>query len=243
MRVLNRASNKTLIMAICIIAMLCITMFSTLAYLTDRDSVVNTFTVGKIDITVDETDVDRDGNKVPDQNGQPAPRVKENLYHLIPGKEYLKDPMMTVKAGSEESYVRMIMAVNNADKVQALINADDKNGSKGEVVDYKDLFAGWDDSKWTYKGYEVVDNTIYFEFRYFETVDGFKDGKAEDEALTPLFNKIKVPGYATAEQLANLGELKIIVHGHAIQSATFKTADEAWAAFENQYPDATTGGN
>ena len=244
MKVLNRASNKTLILAICIVGMMCITTFSTLAYLTDIDSVINTFTVGKIEITVDETDVDREGNPVVDQNDQPAPRVKENLYHLIPGKDYLKDPMMTVKAGSEESYLRMILAVNNADKVQAIIDADDKNGNKGAIVDYADLFAGWESDKWIYQdNYKIVDNTIYFEFRYFEKVDGFNNDEAADEALPPLFTSIKVPGYATAQQLEALGDLKIIVHGHAIQAETFKTADDAWAAFENQYPDATTGGN
>lgn len=248
--VLNRFSNKVLALLLCVAILLATSMFGTLSYLTDREGVVNTFTVGMVDINVDEAKVNSDGTLV-----EGADRVKENTYHLLPGQTYTKDPTMTVKAGSEKSYVRMIMTVDHADAVQAIIDADDSGNNA--VKDYADLFDGWVTDKWIYNGYiyDSTDKVIKFEFRYFEPVAGFDaDGNKIDIELEPLFTSINVPGYVTAEQLAALNtgsELKITVEGHAIQVVGFegqypdaadsaKAAENAaWAAFDAQYPKTT----
>lgn len=75
------------------------TYMGALAYLNDTDEAENTFTVGAVDITLDETDVDENGDK----DGED--RVKENEYKLMPGHEYTKDPMITVAEKSEDCYL------------------------------------------------------------------------------------------------------------------------------------------
>ena len=56
-------------------------MFGTLAYLTDTQTVTNTFTVGDVAIKLDEAVVDTDGNAV-----VPEQRTEEgNAYKIFPG--------------------------------------------------------------------------------------------------------------------------------------------------------------
>lgn len=92
--------RKSLILAACAIMLVCATIAGTLAYLTSTDTVTNTFTVGNVSITLDEAKVDVNGKAVTSE-----PRVKENKYKLLPGKEYDKDPTIHVQAGSEDCYV------------------------------------------------------------------------------------------------------------------------------------------
>jgi len=70
----------------------------TIAWLMDdAGPVTNTFTVGNIDIMLDETNVD---DKVTGMG-----RDTENTYKMIPGFTYEKDPMVTVKANSEDCWL------------------------------------------------------------------------------------------------------------------------------------------
>lgn len=94
--------RKTLILAACAIMLVCATIAGTLAYLTANDSVTNTFTVGNVNITLDEAKVDANGKEIV---GDEAKRVKANSYKLLPGNEYDKDPTIHVQAGSEDCYV------------------------------------------------------------------------------------------------------------------------------------------
>lgn len=73
----------------------------TIAWLTDvAGPVNNTFTVGNIDIELDETDID---NSDSDQNGDG--RDNANVYKMIPGFTYEKDPKVTVKENSEDCWL------------------------------------------------------------------------------------------------------------------------------------------
>ncbi len=56
-----RSTRKILLMLIAIAALVSATVFATVAYFTDEASVTNTFTIGKVQITLDETQVDTDG--------------------------------------------------------------------------------------------------------------------------------------------------------------------------------------
>lgn len=214
---------KSVILALCALTVVAATVLATLAYLTDKETVVNTFTVGNVDISLQETDVDGDG----DQSG--------NSYHIVPGKTYKKDPTVTVNAGSEESYVRMILTIHNSSAVKAII-ADSKNGLNG----YTDLFGGWNENAWLHYGSvdNAEDDTVSLEFRYYQTVDGYDaEGNESDEVLPALFDTLIIPGTLNGGELASLYEngFKIVVHGHAIQSATFENdEDGAWAAFDAQ---------
>ena len=83
--------NKILLLCLGAIVLVATSVLGTLAYLTSQDTVVNTFTVGQVDIKLDEAKVDENGEEI-----QGADRVKTNNYHLVPGMTYTKDPTMTV---------------------------------------------------------------------------------------------------------------------------------------------------
>lgn len=218
-------TKKAILLVVCMVAVATAAVFGTLAFLLDNDSVVNTFTVGDVQITVDESKVNPDGTLVPG-----ADRVQENEYHLLPGFSYVKDPTVTLKADSEDSYIRMIMTVHNAPAVQAMLDAHN-------LGDFSGLIGGWDQSVWLYEGYteDSTAKTISFEFRYKEVVTGTD----ADQALPPLFTELIVPGEATGEEMKAIydGGFKMEVFGHAIQADGFDDEDAAWAAFDAQVAD------
>ena len=91
---------KILAFVLCAVMLVVGSVFGTYAYLTSQTGeVTNTFTVGNVAITLDETDVDVYGVKDTDD------RVKENVYKLIPGHTYVKDPTVHVAAGSEAAWL------------------------------------------------------------------------------------------------------------------------------------------
>lgn len=82
-----KKTKKALLLSLCAVMLVTASVLGTMAYLTSTDEVVNTFTVGNVAITLDETDVD---NSTPGEND----RDQANEYKLMPGKEYVKDPIL-----------------------------------------------------------------------------------------------------------------------------------------------------
>ena len=104
-----KTKTKALALALCAVLLVVSTVFVTMAYLTSQDSVTNTFTVGQVNITLDEAKVDEYGNPV-DEGGKhvelaSAPRQTGNEYKLIPGHTYTKDPTVNVDSSSEDCYL------------------------------------------------------------------------------------------------------------------------------------------
>ena len=204
--------KKVLLVGLLVVLVAAVSVGLTVAYLTSADTVTNTFTVGDVKIALDEAAVNENGEAIPG-----ADRVKANTYKLIPGHTYVKDPTVTVKAGSAESYVRMLVTVTNSSAFDAVL----------PNADLRAIFGGYDDSKWTYvKNTENADNTRTYEFRYHTTVTA-----SADKALEPLFTGITVPGTLNNDQLKTLQGAQIIVEAEAIQADSFDNADAAWAAF------------
>lgn len=223
--------KKILLSAVCILAVAGISVMGTLAYLTDSTAVVNTFTMGNVDIKLDEAVVDADGKAV--TSGDRT--LEGNKYKMIPGKSYDKDPMITVIKGSEESYVRMLLTVNCWAEINAICDpyGDTTLGT---------FFEGYDAQKWNFvKETDNGDNTHTYEFRYYTTVSAAE--ATEDVKLEPLFTKFKVPGFFTGEDLKQLNDFEITVVGHAIQAEGFADADAAWAAFDAQVDTTAGSGN
>ncbi len=96
-----RTKTKALTLALCAVLLVVTTVFATMAFLTSKDSVTNTFTVGNVAITMDEADVKTDGSYETDKDS----RVDANVYHLIPGHTYIKDPTIHVNENSEACWV------------------------------------------------------------------------------------------------------------------------------------------
>lgn len=253
-----KTKTKALLMSLCAVLLVAASVLGTMAYLTDSKDVKNTFTVGNVAIKLDEAKVDDMGNLVKNQDGTLVNRVTENDYKLLPGHTYVKDPTVTVLTPSVESYVRMKVTFNNADKIIALctdpefegevtgvenafplirmVNFVKANAAKWDgiipdnMVDTEDMLAN---SKYFVKG---TDNTLTYYFYYNGTVAA-RDGNV---VLPTLFDSIKVPTWVTGDQLAKLKDFQINVVAEAIQADGFvdangdPSADAAWTAFAAQ---------
>lgn len=216
--------TKKIIALVLALVLVCAgSVFATVAYLTAQDTVENTFTVGNIGITLDETKVNPDGTPV-----EPEERVEENNYHLVPGSTYTKDPTLTVAKGSEEAYVRMLVQVEALDQLKEALPQEEyyANG----IFLLEKLCNYNPESGWIFEGFD--EETATYEFRYKEVVDASE--AEEDMELAPLFTTITVPGSVTEEGIVGLETVKIRVVGQAIQAANFADEDAAWAAFDVQ---------
>lgn len=207
---------KALLVVACALLLVAASVFGTMAYLTSTDTVTNTFTVGKVNINLDEAKANTDGSLV-----EGADRVKANSYKLLPGHTYNKDPMVTVLSGSEPSYVKMTVTFSKANELDAIFAPNGAN--------LTNIFNGYDAANWIAKGNtkDTTANTRTYEFWYKEAV-GAPEGNV---ALDALFDSITVPGEITAEQLATIEGMTITVNAYAIQADGFANADAAWEAF------------
>lgn len=232
-----KTSTKALLTLACALLLVAASVMGTLAYLTSTDEVKNTFSVGKVAIKLDEAKVGTDGKAL---TGNDAQRVKENGYKLMPGHLYDKDPTVTVLAGSEESYIKMVVTVNKRAELDEIFK--DHN-----IIDLTTVIGGYDKDNWLLGNRVTVDetaNTRTYEFWYKETVTA----STADVVLDDLFETITVPGNLTNEELETLqykfttdeetgnvtkteDPLVITVKAYAIQKDGFANADAAWAAF------------
>lgn len=207
--------KKLLIMSVAMVLVCAFAVGMTIAYLTSTDEVVNTFTVGNVQIKLDEAEVDQYG--VP--QGSPAPRISENVYKLIPGHTYTKDPMVTVLRGSESSYIKMTVTFTKSAELDAIFAP---NGA-----DLTSIFNGYDSTNWIYKGNTEDNDTRTYEFWYKDAVAA----PTADVALDALFDSITVPRTITNDQLATIQGMTITVNAYAIQADGFADAAAAWAAY------------
>lgn len=211
-----KKTSKALLLMLCAVLLVAASVLGTMAYLTSSDEVVNTFTVGNVQIKLDEAQANPDGSLVPN-----ADRVKANSYKLLPGHEYNKDPMVTVLEGSERAYIKMTVTFTKAAELDAIFAPTGANMTS--------IFNGYDSSNWIAKGNtkDTAKNTRTYEFWYKETVAA----SDADVALDALFDSITVPGTITNAQLATIEGMTITVNAYAIQADGFATAEAAWAAY------------
>ena len=211
-----KTKSKILLLMLCAVALVAASVLGTLAYLTSTDEVKNTFTVGKVQIKLDEAKANADGSLVPD-----ADRVKANSYKLLPGHTYNKDPMVTVLEGSERSYIKMTVTFSKAAELDEIF--------KPNGADMTSIFNGYNSTNWIAKGNteDNANNTRTYEFWYKEAVAA-PDG---DVALDALFDSITVPGTITNDQLKTIEDMTITINAYAIQADGFGSADEAWEKF------------
>lgn len=86
---------KALLLSLLLTFILCSLIGGTVAWLVDKtDPVENTFTYGDINIDLEETDTS-------DEDDDP----NTNKYSMLPGNLITKDPMVTVKANSENAWL------------------------------------------------------------------------------------------------------------------------------------------
>lgn len=245
----NSKLRKVLLLACSAVLLVCLSVGATLAYLTSQtEEVKNTFTVGKVAITLDEALVTADGEPakvVTDPDTQEktietvplkqADRVKANDYKLMPGHTYTKDPTVTVKADSEDCYIRAFVTISKSSEFDKLFSDHVKDFTIGNWVTLN--------TDWTYKNNVENDNNT----RTYEV--WYKGGEVQpavtaDTALAPIFSAISVPGVLTNKEIETIEGAKITVVAQAIQADGFSGTDQggaaaAWAAFDVQATSAT----
>ncbi len=178
---------------------------ASLAYFTDADEVENTFTIGNVDIELAE------------------PAWVQNSK-LVPNTEIPKDPTVTVKANSEDCYVRLLVTISPADKTDELIPLTEDTITT--------VFKGYDATNWLLKkNTKNNDNTRTYEFWYKAKVAS----SASDQPLDALFDALVVPANLDGDEIKALKDLTITVKAEAIQSAGTNgdmTMETAFAALD-----------
>lgn len=245
-----KTKTKALLMSLCAVLLVVASVLGTMAYLTDSKDVKNTFTVGNVAIKLDEAKVDENGTQVVDKDGNPVARVTRNAYKLLPGHTYVKDPTVTVLTPSVASYVRMKVTFNKASALIAMCtNPDWEEDAPTEIknawpllymVNFTDKSVKWDGiimdnmfesenmlNNTKYCVYDKAADTLTFYYYYTETVAAID----ADVKLATLFDSIKVPEWATNDQLKALQGFEINVVAEAIQADGFTDAADAWAHF------------
>lgn len=130
---------KKKIVALClVVAMAAIAIVGgTLAYLTDRDYVENTFTVGNVSIDLYEK-----------TNAYPGMIFQNNLDYsdIMPGDELSKMPIVKNTSETNAAYVRVAVVMNNLDIINKAIDdvyeAKEYTDEQIQAV-YDKVFNGW----------------------------------------------------------------------------------------------------
>lgn len=95
-KIKNGSYIKLTVIIFVMLFLLCGSVGETLAWMVcQTDLIINTFTYGKIGITLTEKDT-----KLDDDNDE-----KTNTYEIEPGETIIKDPTITVEAESEASWL------------------------------------------------------------------------------------------------------------------------------------------
>lgn len=203
--------NFKLIVAILAVAVLATVAISgTVAWLTDSTStVVNTFTVGDIDIELKEHEY------VPESNTLNNNLVDKNEnYKVIPGGTSPKDPMVTVNKGSEKCYVYALVKNN------LVVN--------GNCVATLAVNSSWSPVASITKS----DGTTETLYKYSQIVDAL----AESKTLPAIFNSVTYDGEAiTKENISQLTSktIEITAYAHQSENTTSGVADSAAVAWSD----------
>ncbi len=138
-----KTRTKALLLALCAIALVAASVLGTLAYLTSTDDAVkNTFTLGDVDIVLDEgaaLAIDEEDNPYENKNDASLDRVISRQYNLVPAQDYEKDPVVWLEADSEDSFV--YVAVKN--EIAALENDVNNDSTSGVDATGRDIAAAY----------------------------------------------------------------------------------------------------
>lgn len=121
----NTKMRRMLLLAACALLLVTLSVGATMAYLTSTTNTVrNTFTVGKVEIELDEAKVTALGVQDGDS------RVQANTYKLLPGRTYLKDPTVHVGDESENCWL-FVKVVNEIAAIEGATTIADQMTANG----------------------------------------------------------------------------------------------------------------
>ena len=215
---------RRILLTVCSAALLvCVTVGATVAYLTSTDAVTNTFTVGRLSIELDETDVNVDGVK----DGEYP--VKANDYKIMPNHKYVKDPTVHF-ACSWDSTDKKYEDVNSE---KAYLFVAVKNGLAAVEAaaddEYKQIATQITDNSWGAltstdgKQIKVNDYAIYYQIANASATKSdykvFEEFKITSELSNEANATLKMDDY---------NNKTIDVKAFAIQYDGFTDANDAW---------------
>lgn len=179
-----KKATKAIVIALCAVLLVAGSVMGTLAWLTSTASVKNTFTVGKVAITLDEKNID---GKDALGNPSSAERDTANEYGLMPGVTYTKDPTIHIEAGSEACW--LFVKIENG--ISAIESTDKSIASQ--------MAANWtviDEAKGIYKyNTKVAKSNTQTDIIVFSTFT-VKDSATSTELEAVKNNTIQVTAYA-----------------------------------------------
>lgn len=203
-----RKAKKTVFGVLCACALVIGSVAATLAYLTDSESVTNTFTVGDIEIALTET-WNADG-----------PDADTNNDHweakLIPGVDLYKDPVVSVLPGSEACWLFVEIVEGNW---PAFI---DSNESMRKVEYAIDASEGW----------QLLESDGATSIYYIEAPDTLDNVASTPDTYSVLDdNKVTVSESLTKAEMNEIKDKPTLsITAYAVQKAGFDTAEAAWKA-------------
>ena len=213
--------------------LLCVTLVAlaaigaTFAYLTDTKTVNNTFTMGNVKITLDESKVDQNGKAVE------GDRVTSNTYNVYPGAVVTKDPIVH-NTGKNGAYVRAVVTIENGLNWLGLYN--DNAGTAPQEAAFNAMINntlgdGWElvDIAYDMSGPNHPTSDFVATLKYTKVLEAGKD-------TTAMFSQIAFPTKLTGKDVTSRidqnGEFGINVVAQAIQADGFDTWDAAFAAYD-----------
>ena len=195
---------KAIALVLCAALLVAGSVFGTLAYLKSQtETLTNTFTAGKVEITLHEYQLEEagkivmtgeEGNKTPVKANGPLTGIK-----LVPGRVIEKNPVITVKEGSEACY--LFVKIDDGLKTFATINLDAK--------------------KWI----QIGTTNIYY---YKETVSA----PADNDPATAADVEVSVFPSITCKDVTTYGnatDISLAITAYAVQAEGFDNAAAAWS--------------
>lgn len=214
----RRALRRSLLTLSLVLVVAFAAVGGTIAWLTSTtETVKNTFTVGKVEITLDEAKVNPYGKPVNDSDEvvtlEIAPRVTENAYKLLPGHTYTKDPTVHVTKGSEPCWVFVQISNGLKDIVADDVTVDGKT-TVYDTIEEQIKAKGW-------KVYDAAKG-IYYQ----QDVNAFTEAKD-----LIVFEKFTLTEDAA---VANYAAAEITITAYAVQADGITKADDAWSKCNKQ---------
>lgn len=241
--------KKIITGTLCIALIASLSIGGTLAFLTDTEEVTNHFSVGDLDITIDEPKWDDEGTPdddggTPDDPSDDTPGTPGNGKNLVPGDTREKDPTITAVTG--DSYMRVILTIQDKDGTP--ITDKERLNSILDTIYYANPVLDEDSS------YSIADlskyDTINSDFTlvkdksssdtnvtgiyYYNYNDILKEGSSVE-----LFTNIVIPTDYNQQHLKVLGEYQIVIYAQAIQSDNFTDSTEAFKALDTEIENGT----
>lgn len=219
--------KKVFALVLCI-AMLTLAIASgTMAYFTDTDEKTNTFTMGKVDIALDEP------NYTPAADGK---------LKVFPGQSYPKDPTITIASDSEDCWLVATVTITKRANLYTLY-ADDTTGVKqpwglslagagklvsGGIADYSAAGAEENGMSGTLLNGKVF--LAYSEDAAADTITYtfyFKDIHSAGQKEV-LFTEVNIPSIIDNGDIDS--DLDVSVKAYAIQAVGFENVYDAYDA-------------